>query len=127
MLKNRSKKQHQYLRFLLALLFVLPSSLSQKLYAADGSLDWTKSFGGTGGEVGQAMAADRSGNNFMAGYFQGTVDFEGQSLTSVGGYDLVLTKYSSLGVRQWAKRFGGSGDEFVKAIALDGSGNILVV
>src|SRR4030095_7777723 len=37
-----------------------------------------------------------------------------------------LAKYSAAGVHQWSKKIGGSGDEVVKCIALDGFGNIFL-
>jgi fibronectin type 3 domain-containing protein len=87
---------------------------------------WAKRFGGSGSESGLAVALDGSGNIFVAGYFQGLADFGGGILTSSGGYDVVLAKYSSSGAHLWSKRFGGSGNEQVSSIALDPAGNILV-
>jgi hypothetical protein len=87
---------------------------------------WMKRFGGSGNESGTAVALDTSGNILVAGYFQGAADFGGGLLTSAGGYDLVLAKYSPLGVHLWSKRFGGTGNEEVSSIALDPSGNIFL-
>jgi hypothetical protein len=72
------------------------------------------------------VTTDGSGNIVMAGYFQGSANFGGGTLTSAGGYDMVIAKYSADGTQLWSKRFGGTGDEFVKRVAVDGSGNVLV-
>src|SRR5205823_3862154 len=87
---------------------------------------WVRGFGGAGGEVGQTVATDTSGNIVMAGYYQGSANFGGGTLTSAGGYDMVIAKYAADGTHIWSKRVGGTGDEFVKRVAVDGSGNILV-
>jgi hypothetical protein len=87
---------------------------------------WIKRFGGSANDSSTAVTVDSSGNILMAGYFQGSVDFGGGFLTSSGGYDLVLAKYSSTGVHLWSKRFGGTGNELPTSIVLDPSGNILL-
>ncbi len=87
---------------------------------------WAKRFGGAMNDSGSAVAVDGSGNILMAGYFKGTADFGGSLFTSAGGADMFLAKYSNAGVHQWSLRFGTTGDETVKAIALDASGNIFV-
>src|SRR5260370_27876741 len=88
---------------------------------------WVLGLGGAGGDCGQSVAIDSSGNTVAAGFFQGTVNFGSGALTSAGGYDMFIAKYSSAGVCLWSRRFGGAGDEIVKRVALDGSGNIVVV
>jgi hypothetical protein len=87
---------------------------------------WAKRLGASGNESGTAVAVDAGGNIFVAGYFQGSVDFGGGLLTSVGGYDLILAKYSPSGAHLWSKRFGSSGNELVSSIALDAAGNIFL-
>jgi hypothetical protein len=87
---------------------------------------WVLGFGSAGGDAGQTVAVDGSGNIVVAGYFQGTVNFGSGTLTSAGGYDLFLAKYSATGACLWATRFGSTGDEFVKSVAVDSSGNIVV-
>jgi hypothetical protein len=45
---------------------------------------------------------DGGGNVVVTGYFQGTVNFGGGSLTSAGGTDIFLFKYSAAGAHVWS-------------------------
>ena len=87
---------------------------------------WVRSMGGLGSDSGRVVAVDGSGNLVVAGYFQGTVDFGGGALVSAGGMDLFVAKFTAAGAHVWSKRFGGTGDEIVRSIGLDASGNIFV-
>jgi hypothetical protein len=90
-----------------------------------GSTLWAKSFG-SGSGFGYSVARDASGNVFVAGYFGTAVDFGGGSLTSAGGQDIFVAKYSPSGTYIWAKQFGGTGDDAANNIAVDSSGNVFV-
>lgn len=73
-----------------------------------------------------------SSNVYTGGNFLGTVDFNPGSgtanLTAVGGpFDGYVAKYSASGGYQWAKRFGGTGYEWVSGIETDSSGNVFAV
>lgn len=87
---------------------------------------WAKSFGGTATDYGAAVVVDGAGNIVVTGIFSGSVNFGGIPLTSAGGYDVFLAKYTPAGAHVWSKRFGGTGSEVVKGIALDSSGNIFI-
>jgi chitodextrinase len=58
---------------------------------------WTKRLGGTTNDSGEAVAVDGSGNVIVGGLFSGSVDFGGGPLTSAGGYDIYLAKYTAAG------------------------------
>ncbi len=87
---------------------------------------WVKAFGSTGMDAGRATAVDGSGNVVVVGVFQGSVDFGGGTLTSAGGSDIYMAKYSAAGAHLWSKRLGGTGEELVRAVALDASGNVFI-
>jgi FlgD Ig-like domain len=95
-------------------------------YNASGVHQWSQRFGSTSGDEGMAVGVDGSGNVVVAGYFQGTVDFGGGNLNSAGISDIFVAKYNSSGVHQWSKRFGSFGTDVGYAIAVDGSGNVVV-
>jgi len=99
----------------------------QKLDAS-GNFLWAKSFGSNSDDSGNTITVDASGNIFIAGNFQGTVDFDpGDStanLTSVGNSDAFVQKLDASGNFLWAKSFGGSSFDMVQSITVDASGNI---
>ena len=88
---------------------------------------WVKGFGGTGDDRGEAVATDGTGNRVIAGSFQGSVNFGGGALVSAGGADAFVAKYSATGAYVWARRFGGASDDIAYGVAVDGSGNVVVV
>src|SRR5262249_45103822 len=87
---------------------------------------WSKSFGGPGRDHGRSVAIDGAGAIVMAGYFQGDVDFGGGALSSAGGKDIFVVKIDSAGSVLWAKRFGSTGDDYVRGVAVDSMNNIVV-
>lgn len=60
-----------------------------------GTLEWAKGFGSTGNDSGSSIAVDVQGDVYVAGYFRGTVNFGGTTLTSAGGADAFLMKIAS--------------------------------
>jgi uncharacterized protein (AIM24 family) len=96
-------------------------------YSPGGVHQWSRGISGLGSCYGRSVAVDASGNIMITGYLYGTVDFGGGSVTSAGGYDIFVAKYSGFdGSYLWAKRIGGSGDNYGYGVALDGSGNIVI-
>jgi hypothetical protein len=61
-------------------------------YTSAGTPLWAQGFGSTGSDIGYSLAADGSNNVVATGYFQGTVSFAGQPLTSAGAVDIFLLK-----------------------------------
>ena len=97
-------------------------------YAPDGSHQWSKVFGGTiasDNAVGMSVAVDGGGNVAITGYFQGSADFGGGTLTSVASQDMFLAKYASDGSHMWSRRFGGVSLDQGTALAIDASNNIV--
>ena len=93
-----------------------------------GAYTWAVRMGSTTSETGYAIAVDASGNVYTTGSFQGTVDFDPSAttanLTSAGGKDIFVCKFSSAGAYTWAKNMGGTGDDSGNGIAVDASGNV---
>src|SRR5207302_1335584 len=88
---------------------------------------WAKAFGGSSSTLGYAVAVEAStGNIIVAGTFNGTTDFGAGLLTSIGGGDMFLAKYSATGVCLWSRSFGSTGSEMPKTVVVDSSGNIFV-
>ncbi len=97
-------------------------------YDPNGNLMWAHAIGAAGVDAGTGIAVDDSGNVFVAGHFEQTVDFDpGPStfnFTALGGKDFVLLKLDPNGNFRWAKQFGTVNQELRPDIALDGYGNI---
>ena len=87
---------------------------------------WARALGDTLSDGAYGVASDSAGNVLLAGSFQGTVDFGGGPLTSAGGSDIFVAKYTSAGDYIWAGRFGGAGDDLAYGLAVDPSGNAVV-
>ena len=83
-------------------------------------------FGSTDTDYGHGVAVDGSGNVYVTGNFEGTVDFGAGNVTSNGSYDVYVTKYNSAGAHQWTTTFGGTGYDHASGVAVDGSGNVYV-
>jgi hypothetical protein len=96
----------------------------------DGNFVWAKSWGGTNGGEAFHAALDPLGNIFVAGLFQGTVDFDPGPGTfnltaTVSDSDEFLVKLDNDGNFIWAKAMGTQWNFFrVQSITSDASGNI---
>ena len=100
-------------------------------YDASGDLVWAKRAGGISFDQGRGIAVDGSGNSYVTGDFVGSATFgpgetNETTLTAAGGTDIVVAKYDASGDLVWAKRAGGTSDDFGFGIAGDGSGNSYV-
>lgn len=116
------------------------SPVTYTVIAADGSrkdytvrvnlapYSWIKTTGGSGDDIGSSICHDRSGNVYVTGYFSGTADFGGISVSSHGASDAFIVKYSPEGACLWLKTFGGDDEEsdgaYGNSIAADSRGNI---
>ncbi len=92
---------------------------------ASGELQWNTFLGGTNADSGEAIAVDGSGNVYVGGLSWvawGTPvrGFQG------GGADAFAAKLDAGGALQWHTFLGGTGYDYGKAIAVDGSGNVYV-
>src|SRR5205823_5746104 len=85
-------------------------------------------FGGDlGGGTGRAVAVDHDGNVLVTGKFSGTIDFGTGPLTSAGSSDIFLAKYSAAGAPLWSQSFGGGAGDIGNGVAVDGSGNVVLI
>lgn len=96
-------------------------------YAADGTHLWSKRIGGMDADVPLALALDPNGNAFLSGYFYLSVDFGGGVLTSAGDADVWLMKIGPDGSHLWSKRCGGTGNDVSRGLAVNGSGDVVMV
>jgi uncharacterized membrane protein (UPF0136 family) len=104
-------------------------------FDASGNHVWAKGMGGADLDYGSSLALDGSGNVLLTGYFTGTVDFDpgvgtANLISTATSYassnDIFLAKFDASGNYVWAKSIGGAGEDHGLALALDGSGNVLL-
>jgi hypothetical protein len=89
------------------------------------------SAGGTGADAGLAVAADRAGDVYVAGYLSAAgATFDAIThevhLSSAGGTDGFVAKYNPDGQLLWAVSLGGQYDDQATAIAVDPLGDVYV-
>ena len=83
---------------------------------------WVEQIGGVGDDTTSSQhVMDSAGNIYVGGAFSATADFGtgAATLTSAGGRDAYIAKYSPNGSLQWARRFGGSLEDVTNSIRLD--------
>lgn len=92
-------------------------------YDANGVLQWGQNAGGAGGDRAFSVSLDINGNPLIVGYVLGTVNFEGQTLSTAGNVSSgFIAKYNSnLGELMWVRRLLGFE---TRDIAHDAQGNI---
>lgn len=98
-------------------------------YNANGQVVWAQRAGGSGIDEGRGIALDGSGNVYIAGYFNGTASFNTSpaavNVTSAGGQDIFIAKYSNAGALEWVKRFGSTLNDEAFAITASTGGEVL--
>ncbi len=101
-----------------------------------GTQQWVRALGGEDIDVGQGVSADENGNVYVSGYFNNSninfnivTDFSGATLNGKSGTaanDGFVAKLNSAGTQQWIRTIGGTGDDKVLSVTVDGLGNIFV-
>jgi gliding motility-associated-like protein len=103
-----------------------------KCFAQETSVfEWAKRIGGSASDRGEAITIDGSGNTYVTGYFNGTMDFDPGiatvNLTSRSGGEAFICKFDLNGNFIWARSITGtSGSATSAAIATDAVGNVFI-
>ncbi|MBL9135761.1 MAG: SBBP repeat-containing protein [Verrucomicrobiales bacterium] len=96
-------------------------------YDATGQALWVSKAGGSNTDNAYGVALDASGNCFVTGIVRFATDFGGIPITTFGGYDVFVAKFSPAGKCVWAKVFGSTtNDDQAEGIAVDRDGNCYV-
>jgi hypothetical protein len=111
---------------------ITASATYYDMYAAklnpSGGHIWGKTFGASSThDYAWGCAFDPSGNAVVSGYFQGSVNFGGSTLTSAGSYDLAIIKLNTAGSHVYSKSFGNASAQYGRRVKTDASGNALWV
>jgi hypothetical protein len=72
-----------------------------------GTFLWAQSAGGPGKDKAYSISVDNASNLFVAGSFEGTADFDGQTVTSAGGEDIFMAAYTGSGNLNLVRSAGG--------------------
>jgi hypothetical protein len=101
-------------------------------FGPGGAFRWHFALGSTGLDTGRGVQAYANGTFWIAGLFNGSVDFDpgaAVNLTNSSGYtDIFLARYTAAGAFLWAGAVGGPENDTVAArgLALDGPGNVYI-
>lgn len=98
-------------------------------FDVDGNYLWSKAGGGTDSEGARSIATDAAGNVYITGeFFSPTFSFGAVTITNSAGNscDAFLLKYDAAGNELWGRSAGGNSSDYGTAVALDGSGNVIV-
>jgi len=106
------------------------------LFDAGTSNGWAVTWGNAGDDYAYGLDLDEQGNIYVAGVFQGTVDFNpdpyvDEFRTANGDFDTYLTKFDDNGSLVWVRSWGGedSGifEEPANIVSVDKFNNIYVI
>ncbi len=100
-------------------------------YDTTGVVIWKKQLGGPNREIAHDLAIDPAGNLYLTGYFTGSGDFEGTTLSTIpwdfgNAFVVKINKHGNL---EWAKNIGVAQVNLAEAgrsIAVDTHGNSYV-
>lgn len=110
-------------KLLLLVLFCITLNLNSQNY------NWAFRLGGSGlNDINNSVSIDGIGNVYVAGTFEGTVDFDpnpniNYPLTSAGSRDIFFAKYNANGDLIWANRMGSNGIDEAKFIRVNNLNN----
>lgn len=78
-------------------------------YDSSGNEMWVNTHGSTFDDFGLSIGLDSAENYYYTGLYTGIADFEGDTVTAVGNYDIFVAKGSTTGQHVYVKSAGGTG------------------
>ncbi|MEE8408909.1 MAG: hypothetical protein V3T05_04845 [Myxococcota bacterium] len=89
---------------------------------------WSTVIGGSADDAAVDAVSLMDGGAVVVGYFEGSVLFGSDTLTSYGGVgrDAFITRLDADGRPLWGRRFGGTGDDEAVAVAQAEDGTVVV-
>jgi hypothetical protein len=104
------------------------TTISLNIIAQNLKFEWAKQFKGSEANNGYSLGADKIGNVYSTGFFNGTVDFDPDTsktflITSKGIFNSYLSKLDANGKFKWAINLGEKNSNSALSIALDQFGN----
>jgi len=99
-------------------------------YDVNGVRQYTTYFGGAGNDQGTCIAIDAAGTGiYFGGYTSGSTGLGAGALwhaVNNGLIDGFLLKINNNGTRQWSTYYGGAGNDYVYAVAVDAASNPVI-
>ncbi|MFZ2991309.1 MAG: hypothetical protein WA087_00400 [Candidatus Saccharimonadales bacterium] len=87
-------------------------------YSSSGTFSWDATWGcGPNLEYGNSITQTSDGGYVVAGSSGGY---------GAGGTDIFLAKFSSVGISEWSRMIGGTGDEYAQSIAAANDGGLAI-
>ncbi|RFS18431.1 S-layer family protein [Emticicia sp. C21] len=96
-------------------------------YNTSGDIQWVRRGGGTGTEISYGAIVTSGSDIYIAGGFESTANFNTpsnaatNSVISAGSSDIFVAKFNSAGNCQWARRGGGTNQDYAYGIAVLGT------
>jgi uncharacterized repeat protein (TIGR02543 family) len=102
-------------------------------YGSDSSLQWLITLGSSDDDIATAISVTTASEVYLVGTFSGTFTFTDTAGTPVsfiskGGTDAIIVKFNGLGVHQWSRQIGGTGNDSATCVTpnIDPSKNIVL-
>jgi hypothetical protein len=96
----------------------------------DGNPEWLWTAGGIDSDGVNTIAATADGGWVIGGSFKDSLEItagaKNVNMKSKGGTDAILIKLAADGDTEWVKQFGGSYDDTIMHLAVDGNSNVFV-
>ena len=99
---------------------------SSPRYDANGAYQWSQSYGGSDEQRFRSIAVDGAGNIAIGGWFEGLVNFGGDTLNAPNTIDSFVATFDTNGAHLASNAFGGPDEQRAYGVAWDPSGNVLV-
>jgi hypothetical protein len=100
-------------------------------YDSAGGVQWVRQVGSVAADTAEGVAVGPSGEAYLAGAFRVTTMFGASAgaleLTSAGGTDGYLARYSPSGVLAFVRVVGGTQGDTITDVSTDGAGHVVVV
>ncbi len=111
----------------LTIAFVSAACLRGFAEASEPGVRWSAYLGGAKDEKGRGIAVDHSGNLLICGWTESSGWIAGGwDTTHNGNADGFAAKLAPSGTPIWSTYFGGGASDKARAMAIDGSGNLLL-
>lgn len=86
---------------------------------------WARNFGGSHFDQGSAIALDASGGVAVAGYFGGTINFGGDTLSTTPDTDVFVARFDENGDHVFSRSLSSNGINAAYAVAIDSAGGVV--